>query len=254
MPDEAYFPGPSFWRSDDVVGHPPVDTSGIIQPPVHAVAAARLMAIWATGAGLRASDLPVPGGPERLSAPVPDRPGERTGVRRPSLGDRHGQLTGLGFPVGGGAGRPGRLRHPHPPRPRSRRRRRAPDRRGLRPLHPAGRGLPRSRLRRSAGSAADAEFVVRRSRVQRAVGLVGVGVWPISRVRSGPTPAGIVPRRSGSRRRWSTSSIWPTPGGGLFHASDQRTDRRMPERTVGGLLPLVLPGLPATTVEEVWQR
>ena len=43
VPDEAYFPGPSFWRSDDVVGHPPVDTSGIIQPPVHAVAAASLM-------------------------------------------------------------------------------------------------------------------------------------------------------------------------------------------------------------------
>ena len=44
VPDEAYFPGPSFWRSDDVVGHPPVDTSGIIQPPVHAVAAAAVTA------------------------------------------------------------------------------------------------------------------------------------------------------------------------------------------------------------------
>ena len=44
VPDDAYFPGPAFWRSDDVVGHPPVDTSGIIQPPVHAVAAAALTA------------------------------------------------------------------------------------------------------------------------------------------------------------------------------------------------------------------
>jgi hypothetical protein len=35
----AYFPGPTFWRSVDVVGHPPIDTSGIIQPPVHATAA-----------------------------------------------------------------------------------------------------------------------------------------------------------------------------------------------------------------------
>ena len=36
---DAYFPGPTFWRSADVVGHPPIDTSGIIQPPVHATAA-----------------------------------------------------------------------------------------------------------------------------------------------------------------------------------------------------------------------
>ncbi len=43
----AYFPGPTFWRSADVPGHPPVDTSGIIQPPVHAVAAAAV----ATGLG-----------------------------------------------------------------------------------------------------------------------------------------------------------------------------------------------------------
>jgi hypothetical protein len=42
VPDEAYFPGPSFWRSSAHDGHPPVATSGIIQPPVHAPAAAAL--------------------------------------------------------------------------------------------------------------------------------------------------------------------------------------------------------------------
>lgn len=42
--DEAYFPGPSFWRSGDQPGHPPVTTSGIIQPPVHAIAAAAVAA------------------------------------------------------------------------------------------------------------------------------------------------------------------------------------------------------------------
>ncbi len=36
---EAYFPGPAFWRSATVADAPPVATSGIIQPPVHAVAA-----------------------------------------------------------------------------------------------------------------------------------------------------------------------------------------------------------------------
>jgi hypothetical protein len=38
-PRQGYFPGPSFGCSDDVDGHPPIDTSGIIQPPLHAVAA-----------------------------------------------------------------------------------------------------------------------------------------------------------------------------------------------------------------------
>ena len=41
--DDAYFPGPSFWRSVDQEGHPPIDTSGIIQPPVHAIAAAAVV-------------------------------------------------------------------------------------------------------------------------------------------------------------------------------------------------------------------
>ena len=43
VPDDAYFPGPSFWRSSQLPGHPPIDTSGIIQPPVHAIAALAVM-------------------------------------------------------------------------------------------------------------------------------------------------------------------------------------------------------------------
>lgn len=39
----AYFPGPSFWRSATQPGAPPVATSGLIQPPVHAAAAAGLI-------------------------------------------------------------------------------------------------------------------------------------------------------------------------------------------------------------------
>jgi Trehalase len=37
--EDAYFPGPDFWRSKDGSGRPSVATSGIIQPPVHASAA-----------------------------------------------------------------------------------------------------------------------------------------------------------------------------------------------------------------------
>ncbi|MEU5910348.1 hypothetical protein [Micromonospora sp. NPDC047527] len=35
----AYFPGPELWRSADAQGSPAVHTSGLVQPPVHALAA-----------------------------------------------------------------------------------------------------------------------------------------------------------------------------------------------------------------------
>ncbi len=39
IPDEAYFPGPSFWHAPGPPQGPPLATSGITQPPVHAGAA-----------------------------------------------------------------------------------------------------------------------------------------------------------------------------------------------------------------------
>ncbi|MEV0900645.1 hypothetical protein [Actinoplanes sp. NPDC049802] len=42
VPAGAYFPGPSFWRSTAVPGTPGVPTSGIVQPPAHA------LAVWLT--------------------------------------------------------------------------------------------------------------------------------------------------------------------------------------------------------------
>lgn len=37
VPRDAYFPGPTFWRSTDVPGAPAgIETSGLIQPPLHA--------------------------------------------------------------------------------------------------------------------------------------------------------------------------------------------------------------------------
>jgi hypothetical protein len=44
VPGDAYFPGPSVWRSSAVEGHTPIDTSEIIQSPVHAVAVASIAA------------------------------------------------------------------------------------------------------------------------------------------------------------------------------------------------------------------
>ncbi|MDI6098809.1 trehalase family glycosidase [Actinoplanes sp. NEAU-A12] len=42
VPADAYFPGPSFWRSTATPGAPAVATSGIVQPPAHA------LAVWLT--------------------------------------------------------------------------------------------------------------------------------------------------------------------------------------------------------------
>jgi glycogen debranching enzyme len=43
VPDDAYFPGPTFWRSDRAVASPPgIATSGLTQPPLHAVAVAEI--------------------------------------------------------------------------------------------------------------------------------------------------------------------------------------------------------------------
>jgi glycogen debranching enzyme len=39
IPDEAYFPGPAFWKAPAPPAGPPVSTSGITQPAVHAGAA-----------------------------------------------------------------------------------------------------------------------------------------------------------------------------------------------------------------------
>jgi hypothetical protein len=39
VPRDAYFPGPDFWRSAQVPGAPARETSGLVQPPLHAAAA-----------------------------------------------------------------------------------------------------------------------------------------------------------------------------------------------------------------------
>ena len=39
VPEKAYFPGASFWRSRRASPSTPTSTSGIVQPPIHAVAA-----------------------------------------------------------------------------------------------------------------------------------------------------------------------------------------------------------------------
>jgi neutral trehalase len=59
VPEHAYFPGPDFWRSKDGSGRPPVATSGIIQPPVHACAALAVLDHLADGPAFAARIYPL---------------------------------------------------------------------------------------------------------------------------------------------------------------------------------------------------
>ena len=43
VPEDAYFPGRRSGAPTTFPDHPPVETSGIIQPPVHAIAAAEVI-------------------------------------------------------------------------------------------------------------------------------------------------------------------------------------------------------------------
>ena len=102
--DDAYFPGPSFWRSSQLPGHPPVDTSGIIQPPVHAIAALAVMdRLGGEWAGLRRSRL----SGSRCSKLLYPRTARGRWARRSRapMGDRPRQFPGLGRATARGAGR-----------------------------------------------------------------------------------------------------------------------------------------------------
>ena len=113
--DDAYFPGPSFWRSSQLRGHPPIDTSGIIQPPVHAIAARAVMdRLGADGRDFASRAYPAPGGAEFL---YPRTASDEWARRsRASMGDRPGQLPGLGRAMARCAGRSRTLRVLHAPR------------------------------------------------------------------------------------------------------------------------------------------
>ena len=96
---DAYFPGPTFWRSSDVVGHPPIDTSGIIQPPVHATAAVAVVdGLGEDGLAFARRVVPLPGRPARLPAPAAQRRPGRAGRGGAPVGDRDGQLARPGTP------------------------------------------------------------------------------------------------------------------------------------------------------------
>lgn len=251
VPDQAYFPGPSFWRSDDVDGHPPVDTSGIIQPPVQAVAAAAVMAhldeaaaefgrriypcLVAQNAYLRRCRTVAGSGLAFVTHPW------ETGMDNSPAWDA--PLLAVPADLG--------VFDTH-------------TRRDL--AHADSDERPTdddyARYIRLAAAYRDHGYDDRWAAEQGEFVVIDPGfnaLWAWSELALADIARRL--RLDDGRHRAEADRITAAliedlyvdrpVHGGLFHAVDQRSGRRLAERTVGGLIPLVLPGLPAAVVRRL---
>ncbi|HYI58202.1 MAG TPA: hypothetical protein VEX66_08545 [Microlunatus sp.] len=244
--DEAYFPGPSFWRSAAQDGSPPVATSGIVQPPVHAHAAAALT----RRLGVRAQSFA-----ERIYPRLVAQSGylrqRRTVLDRGNLAAVvHPWETGLDNSPAWDA-----------------------------PLHavPADLGLFNTYTRQDlahagAGERPTDEDYARYIRLAlayrdhhydddwvRAEGEFLVldpafnALWAWSELAladlAGHVGTDPTPHRTEARRITDAmvEELWSEQHS-IFHARDARTGQALDERTVAGLLPLILPDLPDSVV------
>ena len=231
-----------------VRGRPAHGSTGLVQPPLHALAAwevyrrAAAHGAACAHAGAHRAGLAVSAAGR--AAGVPDRPPRRrrrrSGQHRAPVGVRPGQQPGLGRGDGGRAGRPGAAGPLPAARPRGRGRGAPADRHRLRPVRRPGAVLPRRRLlgrrpgaaaRRSWSSARTSTRSWARPRLALAqiAGVVGADPEVHRRARRGRSPQAIVERLY-------------DPETGTFRARDVRTGMLSPARCVSGLTPLILPG------------
>ncbi len=248
--DDAYFPGPSFWRSDDVAGHPPVATSGIVQPPLHAVAAVAVMA--------------------RLG----DRAGSELGRRiYPPLVAQNAYLrdcrtvpgSALAFvvhPWETGMDNSPAWDSPLEAVPADLAVFDTHTRRDL--DHAANDERPTdedyARYIRLAGAYRDHGYDDRWVRAEGEFLVVDPGfnaLWAWSEVALAELAGriGADPERHRAEAARITAGLVDElylsgTDCGLFHATDRRAERRLTERTVAGLLPLLLPGLPTSVADQ----
>jgi glycogen debranching enzyme len=246
--DDAYFPGPSFWRSDEVAGHPPVATSGIIQPPVHAVAAAAVMTQLgedAVGFGRRI---------------YPALVAQNAYLRRCRAGRR--ELAFVTHPWETGMDNSPAWDAPLAAVPADLA---VFDTHTRRDLDHAGHDErptddDYARYIRLAAAYRDHGYDDRWVGEEGEFLVLDVGFnalwgwseWALAELaaRIGRDPR---PHRAEAERITAglVDQLYETApdGASLFQAHDVRADRRLPERTVGGLLPLVLPGLGSSVVD-----
>jgi hypothetical protein len=248
--DDAYFPGPSFWRSDDIEGHPPVDTSGIIQPPVHAVAAAAVLHHLGE-AGIAFAQRIYPGlvAQNAYLRRCRTAPGSElafvlhpweTGMDNSPAWDE--PLTAVPADLA--------VFETHT--------RRDLDHAGEheRPTHEDYSryirlaAAYRDRSYDDRWAANHAEFVVLDPGFNALWGWSELALAEIARYLGRDDALHRVEAdRIGSALVTELFARPAEAGGGMFYGKDHRTGRWLSDRTVGGLIPLVLPGLPPSVTE-----
>jgi len=248
VPDEAYFPGPSFWRSGDRAGHPPIATSGIIQPPVHAIAAA------AVSDGLGAD------GPAFAARAYPALVTQNDYVRRHRT---LGRLAALVHPWETGLDNSPAWDAPLHAVPADLS---LFDTYTRRDLHHA-RGSERptnedyARYIRLALAYRDCGYddAIAQSSAEFLVVDPGFNaLWAWSELALAALARSIErdpePHLAEAARITAAmvEELWSSERG-LFLAKDARSGRLLPERSVAGLVPLLLPGLPADVVRVLRQ-
>jgi glycogen debranching enzyme len=241
--DDAYFPGPSFWRSGEIDGHPPIATSGIIQPPVHAVAA------LAVANGLRA------GGPAFAARIYPALVAQNAYLRRRRC---VGELAALVHPWETGLDNSPAWDAPlHAVRADLS----LFDTYTRRDLdHARGSERPTdqdyARYVRLALAYRDSGYddAIAQARAEFLVvdpGFNALWAWSELALADLAPLIGEDPERHRAEAARITAAmvaeLWSADRG-LFLARDARSGRLQSERSVAGLVPLLLPGLPAEVV------
>ena len=252
VPEDAYFPGPAFWRSHDVPGHPPVETSGIIQPPVHAIAAAEVIErLGELGEGFAQRIYPV------LVA-------QNTYIRRCRAVSPAGLAVML-HPWETGMDNSPAWDKPLAAVPADLSLLDVHTRRDLdhaghseRPTdHDYARYIRLAATYRDHGyddvwAAAEAEFAVVDPGFNALWAWSELALAEIAR-RIGRDPRVHLDEAARITDALAGELFWtdPNPTGGFFYATDLRTRTRIPEVCVNGALPILLPGLPETIVDGV---
>lgn len=249
--ERDYFPGPRFWGSTGVPGAPARPTSGIVQPPVHALAAWELYQH-------AADDKARARGHEELTWLYPRLVAQqRYLITKRDIGGAG--LASLVHPWESGQDNSPAWDKPLSAVPadtsvldRYRRRDLAVSERSHRPTDADyARYITIAQDYRSYGYVDDGpggryRFLVECPAFNAVLAAAEHTLADIAEV-VGADPA---PHRAQTARLTATlAERLFDPDTGIFHARDIYTDHLSPARTIGGLLPLILPELPRAQVE-----
>ncbi|RBQ18169.1 hypothetical protein DP939_19910 [Spongiactinospora rosea] len=235
VPEDAYFPGPAFWRATAPSG---ARTSGIVQPPVHALAAWRVHLAEPDRAFLYRIY-------PRLEA--------QHRFLRTSRRMSGSELASIVHPWESGMDNSPvwdapLAKVPAPPM-RERRRDLAHVAAGERPTdRDYARYTAIAAAYRDAGYTGRTDFVVEDPLFNALYGAAEAALARIAAVVDADPAPHL--RRAEEITQAMLERLWD-PSGGIFRARDVRTGEMLPEDSVAGLVPLILPGLPADVADRL---